>query len=95
VLRIARRNLALALEVGRTRLQPHHVRLLQRQFGRVLDRDDALVVRDETRQTVEHRGLARARAAGDQDVEPRLDHRLQHRNLSGEMLSLANRSSIE
>ena len=29
--------------VIRARLQPHHVRLAQRQLGRVFDRDDALV----------------------------------------------------
>ena len=38
----ALRHLALALDVRRPRLQAHHVRLLQLQFGRVLDRDDAL-----------------------------------------------------
>jgi hypothetical protein len=62
-------HLALALDVGRAGLQPHHVRLLQLQLGRVLDGDDALVVRDERRQDVQQRRLAGAGAARDQDVE--------------------------
>ena len=33
---------AVAFEVGRAGFQPRHVRLLQLQFGRVLDGDDAL-----------------------------------------------------
>src|SRR4029077_10307600 len=53
-------------------LQPDHVRLLQHQFRRVLDSHDSLVGRDKQRETVEHRGLARAGTAADQDVEPRL-----------------------
>ena len=35
-------DLALAFDVRRPRLEPHDVRLLQLQFGRVLDGDDAL-----------------------------------------------------
>ena len=41
------RDLALAFDVGRARLEADDVRLLQLQFGGVLDRDDALVRRDE------------------------------------------------
>ena len=33
---------ALAFDVRRARFQPHHVLLLQLQFGRVFDRDDAV-----------------------------------------------------
>ena len=36
----ADRHLAATLEVRRPRLEPHHVRLLQAQLGRVLDRHD-------------------------------------------------------
>ena len=36
---------ALAFDVRRPRLQPHHVVLLQLQFGRVFDRHDAVGVR--------------------------------------------------
>ena len=36
---------ALAFDVRRARFQPHDVVLLQLQFGRVFDRDDAVVVR--------------------------------------------------
>ena len=47
---VALRDLALALDVRRARLEADDVRLLQLQLGRVLDRDDALVVRDEARE---------------------------------------------
>ena len=46
-----------------------HVSLLELQLGRVLDRDDPLVVGDERRQHVEQRRLAGAGAAGDEDVQ--------------------------
>ena len=65
---IADRDVALALDVRRARLEPEHVPLVELQLGRVLDRHDALVVRDRSRQRVEQRRLARARAAGDQHV---------------------------
>ena len=54
---------ALAFDVRRPRFQADDVVLLQLQFGRVLDRDDALVVRDEARQRVEQRRLTGAGAA--------------------------------
>jgi hypothetical protein len=55
---VAHGDLALALEVGRARLQAHHVRLLQLQFSRVLAGDDALVVVDVAGEAVEQGGLA-------------------------------------
>ena len=61
-------DLALALDIRRTGFQPHHVRLLQLQFGGVFAGDDAFVVLDELRQAVQQRGLAGAGAAGDQHV---------------------------
>ena len=54
---------------GRARLQADDVGLLELQFGRVLAGDDALVIIDELRETVEQRGLARTRAAGNQAVD--------------------------
>ena len=48
------------------------MRLLQLQFGGVLDGDQALLLRDEGRQRVEHRGLAGAGAAGDDRGDARL-----------------------
>ncbi len=60
--------LAGALDVGRLRLQRDDVVLVQLQLLRVLDGDDPLLVRDEAGQDVEHRRLAGARAAADQDV---------------------------
>ena len=67
------RDLALALDVRRTRLQAHHVVLLELQLGGVLDGDDALVVGDEARQHVQQRRLAGTGAAGDDDVQPGSD----------------------
>ena len=52
---------ALALDVGRPRLQPDDVLLLELQLDGVLDGDDPLAVRDERRQHVEQRRLARCR----------------------------------
>ena len=45
---VAHGDLALAFEIGRARLQAHHMGLLQLQFGRVLAGDDALVVVDDS-----------------------------------------------
>ena len=74
---VADRDLALALEVRRARLERDDVLLAELELGGVLDRDDPLVVRDERRQDVQGRRLAGARAARDEEVEPRLDARLQ------------------
>src|SRR5262245_3234445 len=60
---------ALAFDVRRPRLQPRHVFLVQLQFGGVLDGDDALAFRDETREHVQKRRLAGARASADQHVQ--------------------------
>ena len=67
---VADRDRALALDVGRARLEADDVLLLELELGGVLDGDDPLVVGDERRQHVEGRGLAGAGAAGDDDVEP-------------------------
>ena len=68
---VAHGDLALALEVGRARLEAHDVRLLELKLGRVLAGDDALVVLDVAGEAVEQRRLARAGAAGDEDVAAR------------------------
>ena len=68
---VAHGDLALAFEVGRAGFQAHHMRLLQLQFGGVLAGDDALFGVDIGGHAVEQRGLARAGAAGDQDVAAR------------------------
>ena len=92
---VALRDLALAFDVRRARLQAHDVRLLELQLGRVLDRDDALVGRDVARQAVQQRRLARAGAAADQDVAPRLHgrgeevhHRRRERAVADQVLEL-------
>ena len=59
----------LPFDVGRPRLEPRHVLLVQLQLGGVLDGDDALVLGDEARQHVEQRRLAGAGAAADQAVQ--------------------------
>ncbi len=64
-------DLPFPLDVGGPRLETDDVLLLHLELSRVLDRDDPLVGGDEARQHVEKRRLAAARAAGDQDVEPR------------------------
>ena len=59
---------ALAFEVGRAGFQTHHVGLLQLQFGRILAGDHPLGRIDEGGHGVQQGGLARAGAAGDDDV---------------------------
>ena len=74
---VADRDLSLALDVRRPGLQADAVRLLELELGRVLDRQDPLVVRDERGDHVERRGLPGARPARDQDVDAAADARLQ------------------
>ena len=57
------RQLPLALDVGRAVLESDYVGVVDLQLGGVFDCDDALVVRNETRDDVEARRLARAGAA--------------------------------
>src|SRR5207247_2290258 len=65
---VARDDLALAFDVRRARFQAHDVALLQLQLGGVLDGEHAFGLRNEGRQRVQHRRLARAGAARDQAV---------------------------
>ena len=62
---------------GGPRLERDDVLLAKLELGRILDRDDPLVVRDERREHVQHRRLAGAGAARDEDVQARLDARAQ------------------
>ena len=55
---------------GGLRFQRDDVLLVQPQLGRVFDRDDAFLEGNEAAQHVEHRRLAGARAAADEDVAP-------------------------
>jgi len=70
---VALRDRAASFDVRRTGLEPHHVRLLELELRRVLDRDDALALGDVAREDVEERRLAGARTARDQGVDPRAD----------------------
>ncbi len=75
-------HLAPSLDVRGPGLQADHVGLPELELGRVLDRDDALVRRDERRQDVQQRRLPGAGPTGDQDVEACLHHgpeQLEHR----------------
>ncbi len=68
---------ALAFDVRRAGFQPHDVLLLQLQFGRVFDRHDTVVRRNEARQRVEQRRFTGAGTAGDDDVQSGLDGAFQ------------------
>lgn len=70
---------ALALEVGRARLERHDVLLLKAQFSGILDGDDALALGDERRDYVERRRLTGASTARDEDIDARLDAGAQER----------------
>ncbi len=72
----ALRHVAFAFDVGRARLQAHHVRLLQLQLRCVLDGDNAFVSRNERRQNIEQRRLAASRSARDDEFDLGLDERL-------------------
>ena len=74
---VADRDRALALDVGRARLEAEHVVLVQPELGGVLDGDDALVVGDEGRQHVERGRLAGTGTTGDEDVEAAPDAGLE------------------
>jgi hypothetical protein len=75
---IALRHFAAPFDVGRARFESDDVRLLQLQLRRVFNRDDALIFGDVSRERVEKRRLACARAAGDQNIEPGVDAHLKH-----------------
>ncbi len=68
---------AVAFDVRRARFEPRDVRLLQLQFGRVFDGDDAFFSVNERRERVEQRRLTGAGPAGDDDVQLRLDARFE------------------
>ena len=55
---VALGDLATSLQAGRAGFHAHHMRLLQLQFGGILDGDDALAVIDRSRHGVHQRGLA-------------------------------------
>jgi hypothetical protein len=90
---VANRDLALALHIGRSRLETDDVGLAQAELGRVLDRDHAFAVGDERRQHAQQRRLSRARAAGDDHVRTptnagreEREHPRPHRAVGDELL---------
>ncbi len=66
----AQRDLAGSLDVGRARLQAHHMRMLGGQLSGVLHDHDPLASGDEAEQGTQHGRLAGAGAAGDQKGHP-------------------------
>ena len=73
------RDLAGALEPGLARLQRHPVGMVALQLEDLLGRDESLRAGDGGRKAVQQRGLAGLRAAGDDDVEPGEDARVEER----------------
>ena len=91
---LADAHLSLALDVGRAGLEREDVILLKLELGRILDRDDALVVRHERRQGVERRRLAGSGTARDENVELPLDARCEEVRRLGVSVPKLIRSSI-
>ena len=80
---------SLAFNVRRPCFQTHDVFLRQLKFGRVLDRDDALILRNVLRQDVQEGRLAGARTTRDQNAETRANRgREQFHHLRGNALQL-------
>src|SRR5476649_1408680 len=75
---VAHGDLALAFQVGRAGFQPHHMGLLQLEFGGVFAGDDALFGVDIGGHAVQQGGLARTGTARDQDVAAAAADHLQH-----------------
>ena len=67
---VANSHLAAPFGVGGAGLQTHHMRLLQRELGGVLNGDNAFALRDRAGQGVEEGGLTRTGSPRDEDVEP-------------------------
>ena len=70
---------ALALDIGRPRFEPHHMRLVEFQFRGVFDGDDAVGVGKVSAQHVEQARLSGSRAARNDDVLP--EHHADAREL--------------
>lgn len=90
-------DFSLALDVGRSRLHARDVRLLQLQFGRVLDSDQSLALGNEGRERVQHRRLAGTGAARDDRRDPRRDRggeKLGHLELTPTSTSRSRPSSF-
>src|SRR5205085_3413003 len=72
---LAEAKLAGAFDVRRARLEGDHMLLLELKLRGILDRDDALVTRDERRHRVQRGRLTGAGTTGDEDVQLALDAR--------------------
>ena len=70
--------LAAPFNVGRAGFQPSDVALLQLEFGRVFNGDDAFALVDEARQGIQHRGFTRAGSARDKHIAARAHDGSQH-----------------
>src|SRR5437773_4055366 len=74
---VADGDLAMALDVGGFGLEADHMHLPQAELGGILAGHDALIRRNETREDVEQRRLAGTGPTRDDDVETRLDRRVE------------------
>ena len=85
---VAGRDRPLAFDVRRPRFQPDHVVLLQLQFGRVLDRDHALVAGDEAATACSAASSCRNRYRREMRTFSRalMHASMQHRHLGRERL---------
>src|SRR5690349_5831454 len=71
------RDFTPALNIGRTRLKANDVILPQLQFGRILDRDDTFIIRDETGHDIEQGRFSGSSSTRDEDVQSGLNDGLQ------------------
>src|ERR1019366_6134521 len=78
------------LDIRRPALQADHMFLLQLKLSRILDGHDPFPLGDESRQHVEQRRLARARASRHHDVQPGLYRLLQNRQHFGGQRALVD-----
>ncbi len=67
-------NFAFTLYIRWSGLQTNDVRLLQLQLGGIFDRYDPLAIRYVASQNIQYRRLSCTGAAGDKDIQARLDN---------------------
>ena len=75
---IANADVAAAIKTAGAAFQSYHMVVVECQFGGVFDGHNAFAGGDKAGQCVEQRGLARAGAAADQNIAPRLHCHLQN-----------------
>ena len=79
---IARHDTSMSFNIRRASFHANNMVLVQNQFGRIFDRDNAFMIRNRFRDGSQKRRLARACAAGNQDILATSHdqlHKLAHR----------------